>query len=394
MILGLAVLLAATADNGTVVVGTAEELVAAVRSVADGQTILISDGAYDLPASLWIEGKSHVTLTSASADATKVILNGGGWDGGDPKDVIVIRGSDHVTISHLTIAEARLYGVKVEGVDGLPNPSEIHIDHCRFLDIGTRAVKGTATQDRNHMRGGSVRNCHFENTGTPGADWLFDGDYVSSIDMMYLDGWTFADNDFRNIRGANGGGRGAIFIWNQSRRVIVERNRFVGCDRSIAFGNPSEPTNYEDGALHNYDGIIRNNVIVVGADKGIELVWLENVLVAHNSIYCAIPTSRGIHAFQRVHGLRMLNNLVHGRVETEGDVVAEENIIGDLTDYFVDAEAGDLRLTDDAADALDAGSRIDEAPDDIDGVPRGDRVDIGAHERRQTHMGRSTEESK
>jgi hypothetical protein len=381
MILGLAVLLAATADTGTVVVDTAEELVAAVRSAADGQTILISDGTYDLPASLWIEGRSHVTLTSASGDATKVVLKGGGWEGGDPKDVIVVRGSDNVTISHMTIAEARQYGVKVEGVDGLPNPSDVHIDHCRFLDIGTRAVKGTATQDRGHMRGGSVRNCHFENTRVPGADWLFDGDYVSSIDMMYLDGWTFADNEFRNIRGANGGGRGAIFIWNQSRRVVVERNRFVGCDRSIAFGNPSEPTNYEDGTLHNYDGIIRNNVIVAGADKGIELVWLENVLVAHNSVYCPIPRTRGIHAFQRLHGLRMVNNLVHGRVETEGDVTDEGNVIGDLAGYFVDAEAGDLRLTDDALDAIGAGSRVDAVATDIKGVARGDRADIGAHQR-------------
>ena len=381
MYLGIAVLLATTADTRTTHVHTAEGLVAAVRSAADGDTILIGEGTYDLPRSLWIESKSHLTLRGAPEDATKVVLRGGGWQGGDPKDVIVVRGSDHVTISHLTIAEARLYGVKVEGGDGLRNPSEIHIDHCRFIDVGTRAVKGTATQDGLHMDGGSVRHCYFENTRTPDADWLFDGDYVSSIDMMYLDGWTFADNEFRNIKGANGGGRGAIFIWNQSRRVIVERNRFVGCDRSIAFGNPSEPTNYEDGTLHNYDGIIRNNVIVAGADKGIELVWLENVLVAHNSVYCPIPRSRGIHAFQRVHGLRMVNNLVHGRVETEGDVTDEGNVVGDIAGYFVDAAAGDLRLTDDALDAFGAGSRVDAAAADIKGVARGDRVDIGAHQR-------------
>ena len=72
------------------------------------------------------------------------------------------------------------------------------------------------------------------------------------------------------------GGRGAIFIWNQGRNIVVERNVFVGCDCSISFGNPSEPTNYEPGTLHNYDGIIRNNFIIAdtGQGTGIEVIWM------------------------------------------------------------------------------------------------------------------------
>ncbi len=382
MMLVLAALCAAAVETKTVEVGEADEIVTAVLEAEDGDTIAIRDGVYDLPRSLWIEGKSRLTLRGASDDPSAVVLNGGRWDGGDPKDVVVIRGSDNITVSHLTISNARLCGVKIEGVDGLPNPSDIHINHCRFLDIGTRAVKGTATQDRQSMLKGSVRNCYFENTRVPDADWIFDGDYVSSIDMMYLEDWTFADNEFRNIKGLHGGGRGAIFIWNQSRGVVVERNVFVGCDRGIAFGNPSEPTNYADGTLHNYGGVIRNNVLVVGADKGIELVWLEDVLVAHNTIYCAEPRTRGIHAFQRVHGLRMLNNVVHGRVETEGDVLADGNVVGDLTGQFVDVESEDLRPTVDAA--WDAAPRLADVPSDFDGQPRSDPTRVGAYEGAQT----------
>ncbi len=382
MMIVLAALLAGAAESRTIEVGEPDDIAAAVREAADGDTIAIRDGVYDLRESLWIEGKSGLTLRGASDEPTAVVLNGGGWDGGDPKDVVVVRGSDNITISHLTISNARQYGVKIEGVDGLPNPSEIHIDDCRFLDIGVRAVKGTATQDRKSMRGGSVRNCYFENTRMPDADWIFNGDYVSSIDMMYLEDWTFADNEFRNIKGRNGGGRGAIFVWNQSRGVVVERNHFVGCDRAIAFGNPSEPTNYVDGTLHDYDGAIRNNVIVVGADKGIELVWVENVAVAHNTIYCPQARTRGIHAFQRIHGLRVVNNVVRGRVETEGDVFLQGNVFGDLAGAFLDTSVSDLRLADDAAAGLEATPRLADVLDDFDGRPRSDPTSAGAYGRR------------
>jgi hypothetical protein len=47
------------------------------------------------------------------------------------------------------------------------------------------------------------------------------------------------------------------------------------------------------GTLHNYDGIIRDNTIVVGADKGIELVWLDNVKVYNNKVYCPDLKTRG-----------------------------------------------------------------------------------------------------
>ena len=35
-------------------------------------------------------------------------------------------------------------------------------------------------------------------------------------------------------RGASGGGRGAIFIWVRTKRLTVERNLIVGCDRAGA----------------------------------------------------------------------------------------------------------------------------------------------------------------
>jgi hypothetical protein len=389
MQLGITILLV-TAITGTlperngeaIHIRDSQELQQALAEAGSGDTILLEDGTYKMESSLWIENKENLTIKGASEDPAKVILMGGGWDGGDPKDVVVIRGSGNIAIAYLTITEARSYGIKIEGVRNLKNPWDINISHCRFIDIGTRAVKGTATQDRKHMERGSVRHCYFENTRVPDPSWLFKGDYISAIDMMYLDRWTFADNVFKNIKGANGGGRGAIFVWNQSRNVLVERNLFLNCDRSIAFGNPSEPTNYVQGTLHNYDGIIRNNAIVGGADKGIELVWLDNVKVYNNTVYCPNPQRRAIHYFQRINRLHLANNLVRGRMEGEGDVILENNVVGLLDDYFVDPEKGDLHLTEAATLALGKGIALPLVQDDIDGEERGEHPDVGADERR------------
>ena len=363
-------------------VRNSQELQQALAEAGSGDTILLEDGTYKMESSLWIENKENLTIKGASEDPAKVILMGGGWDGGKPKDVVVIRGSGDIAIAYLTITEARSYGIKIEGVRNLKNPWDINISHCRFINIGTRAVKGTATQDRKYMERGSVRHCHFENTRVPDPGWLFKGDYISAIDMMYLNHWTFADNVFKNIKGANGGGRGAIFVWNQSRNVLVERNLFLNCDRSIAFGNPSEPTNYVQGTLHNYDGIIRNNAIVGGADKGIELVWLDNVKVYNNTVYCPNPQRRAIHYFQRINRLHLANNLVRGRMEGEGDVILENNVVGLLDDYFVDPEKGDLHLTEAATLALGKGIALPLVQDDIDGEERGEHPDVGADEHR------------
>jgi hypothetical protein len=368
--------------NGEAIqVRNSQELQQAVLKAGSGDTILLADGTYRLESSLWIENKENLTIKGVSGDPAKVILMGGGWGGGKPRDVMVIRGSEDIAIAYLTITEARSYGIKIEGVEGLKNPRDINISHCRFIDIGVRAIKGTATQDRKHMERGSVRHCYFENTRVPDPDWLFNGDYISAIDMMYLAHWTFADNIFRNIKGANGGGRGAIFIWNQSRSVVVERNLFMNCDRSIAFGNPSEPTNYVQGTLHNYDGVIRNNAIVAGSGKGIELVWLDNVKVYNNTVYCPDLRGRAIHYFQKINRLHLANNLVRGRMEGEGDVTSENNVVGELDGYFVNPVTGDLHLTEAATLALGKGVPIPLVQDDIDGEERGEHPDVGADER-------------
>ena len=380
-------------------VSTVPALRQAMMDARPGDTILVADGSYMVDRPLLLDRKQHVTLRSASGDPAKVTLRGaGGWRGptDDYKniandDLLTIQSSEDIVIAHLTFAEVRHYGIKI-GVDGRnpPNPGNIHIYNCRFRDIATRAIKGVAMADRKPVVSGSVRFCDFENTRTPDPSWgwaLYEGNYVSAIDMMYLKDWTFSDNVFRNLKGATGGARGAIFVWNQSRNITVERNVFVGCDRSIAFGNPSKPTGYEPGTLHVYDGVIRNNFIVMGSGPkaggytGIEIVWTDNVRVHHNTVWAADPRGRAIHYFENIHRLHLANNLVRGRVDGEGDMRAEGNVAGDLEGYFVNPLEGDLHLTGRAADALGKGVPLAAVTDDFDGQTRADSPDVGADQR-------------
>jgi pectate lyase len=366
-----------------VYVNTVEQIQQAVLTANPEETIIIADGMYSLQKSLLIENKTHLTVRGASDDPSKVVLKGGGWKGGSPTDLVVIRSSGDITIAYLTITEARSYGIKVEAISDEPHPTNINILRCNFLNIGTRAIKGTAPKDQKPLVGGSVRLCRFENTKIPDTSWLYRGDYISAIDMMYLNNWTFSDNVFKNIRGANGGGRGAIFIWNQSRNIVVERNIFVGCDRSIAFGNPSEPTNYQPGTLHVYNGIICNNFIttdIVGG-KGIEVVWADNVKVCFNTIYTPDLEYRAIHYFQKISGLFVANNLVRGRIFGEGDALLEGNIIGEQSGYFNDPSSGDLHLNLHAREALGKGVKLSVVMDDIDGHKRRKLTNVGADQR-------------
>ena len=81
------------------------------------------------------------------------------------------------------------------------------------------------------------------------------------------------------IRGPNGGGRGAIFIWVGSEHVIAERNIIINCDRGICFGNPSST------APNMYHGIVRNNVVVGGAGMALEICDTIANSVCHNSVF-------------------------------------------------------------------------------------------------------------
>jgi hypothetical protein len=231
---------------------------------------------------------------------------------------------------------------------------------------------------------GSVRGCYFENTKTPPAEWLFGGDYIAAIDMMALEDWTFSDNVFHNIRGRNGGGRAAIFIWVRSRKVVVERNLIVSCDRGVAFGNPGKSTANLEGERLVYvaESIIRNNFIAGGPDCGIELWYADQIKVLNNSIWRPEQNwNRGIRVGTGTCNTEIANNLVHGAIQSEGgEANLHHNLAGRLEGYFEDAATGNLALTRKATGALGRGTPLLDVTEDIRRRGRAGAPDLGAWE--------------
>ena len=106
----------------------------------------------------------------------------------------------------------------------------------------------------------------------------------------------------------------------RSRKVLVERNLLVNCDRGVAFGNPGQSTANREGErlVSVADGIIRNNFIAGGADCGIELWYADRIKVQHNTIWRPERNwARGIRVGTGTARTDIVNNLMHGAWKVE-----------------------------------------------------------------------------
>jgi hypothetical protein len=369
--------------SGNIVhVTSSSELDHAVRHASDGDTVLVADGVYQLDRLLHLRGRTGVTIRGESGDPAKAVIRGTGFEDRESGfDLLVIHGCADITVAHLTFEETSSYGVKLENTHyegrGLES---ISIYDCRFVNCGTRMVKGTGG-DGVPVVGGSIRYCTFENTKVPPRTWLFEGDYISAIDCMRLVDWTITDNYFANIRGANGGGRGAVFVWVESKNVVTERNVFVGCDRSICYGNPSG-SDFDAPSFHMTDGAIRNNFVVAGADKGIEICWADGVEVSHNTVLADVGKGWAIHCHWReLRDVRVRNNLVRGQILGEEGMCASGNVAASVDDaWFRDAARGDLHLTDLGSKSVAREPRTEGCDKDFDGEARAEKTLAGADE--------------
>ncbi len=373
-------------DGRVVGVRTTKELYGAAETARDGDTIVLADGLYEGVDELLIE-RAGLTLRGESGDRRKVILDGGGKF----TKMLRVRGAKDLTVADLTIRNSKQYGIFLLGDSDVQRP---RIHNLKFHNIWVRAVKGTKP-DRiedsgtnlhpiEHVRkirptGGSIRHCLFVNdTIKPFDDDGFNGDYVSGIDMMWLKDWVVADNVFVGIRGKNGYGRGAIFIWVNSENVVAERNVIVNCDRGICFGNPS------GDRLHMTGGIARNNFIVAGVNIALEMGRTRQTRVLSNTVWSqSVMRQATIDFYQGSAGGACLNNLLHqGRINCPKRLRQGSNLIGDLSGWFADTAVGDLHLTEAAVQAVGAGMACPDAGEDFDRRQRKDPPNIGADETR------------
>jgi hypothetical protein len=362
-------------------VKTAEELYRAVHTCAPNTTILLAEGVYPLHQALVVR-TDGVQLRGESGDREKVILDGGNRD----ITLVMLMGADDVLVADLTLRNSGVHGLDIKGDN---DTQRTRVYNVKFQNIWERAIKGThpkrtagfeGSPDDPECRatrpvGGSIRYCLFVNDARKSRNDWAGGDYIAGIDMMWLKNWVIADNVFIGIRGKNGIGRGAIFIWVNSENVTAERNIIVNCDRGICFGNPS------GGRPHMTRGVIQNNFIVGGVNSAIEAIRTVDTRISHNTIYAAWPElPDSVLVIQGSEGIELVNNFIHGRIHLEYGVKAEHNLIGDYGDCFVNPAIGNLHLTEKAAEALGRAKPLKEATEDFDRKKRKDQPDIGAQE--------------
>lgn len=372
-----------TRPSGKLVrVGSVPELVRAVSRARAGTTMLLADGTYDLQRGLILR-ENGLAIRGESGDRSNVILDGSRCR---DRHIVMVKGADDVLIADLTIQNGKDVGVNIKGE---MDTQRTRIYNCTFRNLWVRAIKGTAPLEvrrgesdphsqpalwKTRPTGGSVRYCAFLQDHRKAFDDWTGGDYVGGIDLMWLKDWVIADNVFIGIRGKKGDGRGAIFVWQHSENVVVERNLVVNCDTGICFGNNHGPS------FHVTNGIIRNNFVVGGTSTPVEVCKTADVLVCNNTIWATDLTMPTVYFHQTLRGGRIYNNLIHGRTKVDSFVAQASNIVGDLSGYFVNPLKGDLHLTAAAYEALGKGRPLTEAGEDFDREKRAPAPDIGADE--------------
>ncbi len=372
----------AAADR-TVEVHDAEQLKAAFVDLREGDTILIADGTY-LPDRVLMLAKDRVTVRGASGARDAVVLDGSNQGSGQ---MMWFTQCAQCTLADLTIQNVATNAVAFKAENG-PIDRPV-VRNVRFRNIWERALKGTMpTDEAGCPRGGLVEGCLFEDDHPKELPDSFDGDYIAGMDLMGLRSWVIRGNTFRGIRGRMGGARGAIFVWVDSHDVLIENNLFIGCDRGIALGNPHRDESKPD-QRHVVRAVVRNNVVIRGADKAIELAHVSDCAIYNNTVWSAdLVADKVVHVMPGCERVRFFNNLARCAGPTfEAEVEAGDNLFAAFDGAFVAPDVGDVHLTP-VGFAIAAGkgralvadtmSPQPGTPLDLDGQGFSGSVDLGA----------------
>jgi hypothetical protein len=377
-------------EGPTVEVNSVPGLETAVRSAKPGQTILLADGDYALRAMLDI-AVPNVTLRSASADPTAVVLHGRGMVG-DAVGVAISVSAPNTTVADITIRDVGNHAVQVRGERAASN---FTLHNARILDTGEQLIKGSVSSSRNYADDGLIACSEFSYTSSAPSD------YTNAIDLLATKGWVIRDNRFQRIRGPSGQGFAAgptILIWQASEDTVVERNVIVDSFRGIAFGLMPGTAGAPRNGVREYDhlgGVIRNNVIVNlngWADEAIEATAARGVRIEYNTVFVqslASPWSIAVRYPMATAIIR--NNLTNFPIfrRNGGQADIAGNVMGAAPSWFVDAALPDLHLSRDGGRAMDAGVSIPDVAEDFDRAPRvsGKAPDAGAFESRPNGTG-------
>ncbi len=350
-------------DTEVIVVSNITELMATESSTKKGNvTVLIKDGEYKLSKGLCITG-DNVTYASYSGKRDAVILNG---DFSASHIFWVM--SDNVTIKDMTLGRVNNHAIQIHGELDADNTV---VKNVRFFDIKEQFIKGSFSQSSvSYSDDCIVEDCFFEFTGNEAFQY-----YTGGIDVHRGKNWIVRNNTFRNIQRISGAlTEGAIHFWSASEGTLVEGNIIINCDRGIMLGFDNSP---------HYNGVVKNNFVQTSRDVGIYICTSQNTKVYNNTVFSYPGYSNSIEYRFSTMGTMIINNLTNGAISSRdgGTATLENNISSADRTWFVNADKGDLHLSENASSSVDRGKDLLEVSIDIDGELReSGKYNVGADE--------------
>ena len=384
----MGVLAAATVPAAAAVrnVSTFNGLVNALYNANPGDEVVIAPGQYHVTTNLYWT-RPDVTIRGATGNRDDVVLYGNGMNTRSGVLEGFWAAADGIQLRDLTIRDFYYHGVHIAGE--AETADNIVLSNVRIQDCGERYVKLGVGPD--YSENVLIENSLFIQTKAyePRLGHSVNPtDYIGGIDAMETVGWTIRNNRFQGIKGATGGGAGAIFLWNEGYDATIERNVIIDCGEGINLGNADlyKDTWHIDGAT------VRNNFLVQGKSTSrlLQLSYTKDVRVVNNTLFSAGAYGGLVHVLDRASfptiNLKLINNLIRGGFidQSTGEYLLLNNITGSAVDadWFVDPATGDLHLLALADAAIDKGIPLADVPLDIDNLIRlcVPQPDIGADE--------------
>lgn len=279
-------------------------------------------------------------------------------------NLIRVSGS-HFTLSSMTLRRSRWHLIQIAGEDGAQSPV---IRECVLENAYEQLIKVSDSPARpgNTANNGIVEHCLFEYTAGIGPEY-----YIGGIDAHGAKHWIVRDNVFRNIASPSRAvAEFAVHFWDGSADDLVERNLIVNCDRGIGFGLDGKP---------NLGGVIRNNMIYHAAgagpfaDTGIALTDSPGTQVYNNTILLQSKYPRAIeYRFPVTRNVFIANNLTNRAIASRngGRATVTHNVTDARSQWFVNAAAGNLRLSSPIPQVVGKGVMIAALKDDFSGNAR------------------------
>ncbi len=380
--------------TGTRIVNVVTEvqLQAAMGSLQHGDTLLLSNGTYNLTSTLYINGRNNVTIRGASG-STNVVLAGKGMDNSNYGNVPfgIWSNGTNTTIAHLTIRDT--WDNEIILNSGAQSP---HAYCVRLLDAGSQFIKSNPTDVNagSGVNNGVVEYCWFEYTGSPPNDHGAGVGYFNGISAHAARDWIVRGNLFKNLHNPDGTAypwNPSVLFWRHSTDTVTEQNIFINVDRAVAYGLDNAPPYFDHAG-----GVIRNNFVFLapglmsasrkaGSDGSI-IAWNSpGTQIDHNTILLNANEFYAIEfRFSTTTNGTARNNLADAPIHLRDSATVTQsgNLLTAVPGMFVDSAAADLHLRASATNAIDKASALVTVTNDFDGDhrPRGASSDIGADE--------------